>query len=102
MVSIAAGICYRPPPQEEVVAEALILMGHLTTLISAEGMIQKGSSHLGDFLEHIDDNFLIQVTEDPKRKFELLDLLLTGKEERKEERKKEGKEKKRKDRTHKN
>jgi len=90
---ITVGVYYRPPDQEEEVDEAfyrrlqaasqsqaLVLMGdfnHPDISWEAHTVRQAQSRR---FLQSIDDNFLMQVVEEPTRKGALLDLVLTNKE----------------------
>jgi len=93
MGDIIVGAYYRPPDQEKEVDEAcykqlkaasqsqaLVLMGDLNHPdISWEDHIAR---HMQSrrFLQSIDDNFLMQVVEEPTRRGALLDLVLTNKE----------------------
>jgi len=86
------GVYYRPPDQEEEVDEAfyrqlqaasqsqaLVLVGDFNhSDISWEDHTAR-HSQTRRFLQSIDDNFLMQVVEEPTRKGALLDLLLTNK-----------------------
>ncbi|XP_075302833.1 uncharacterized protein LOC142365677 isoform X1 [Opisthocomus hoazin] len=90
---VIVGVYYRPPDQEEEVDEAfyrqlqaasqsqaLVLMGDLNHPdISWEDHTAR---HMQSrrLLQSIDDNFLMQVVEEPTRRGALLDLVLTNKE----------------------
>jgi len=90
---ITVGVYYKPPDQEEEIDEAfyrqlqaasqsqaLVLMGdfnHPDTSWEDHTARQVQSRR---FLQSIDDNFLMQVVEEPTRKDTLLDLVLTNKE----------------------
>ncbi|GAB0207135.1 mitochondrial enolase superfamily member 1 [Grus japonensis] len=93
MGDTVVGVYYRPPDQEEEVDEAfyrqvevasqsqaLVLMGDL----NHPDICWKGNTarHAQSrrFLQSIDDNFLIQLVEEPTRRGVLLDLVLTNKE----------------------
>jgi len=90
---ITVGVYYRPPDQEEEVDEAfyrqlqaasqsqaLVLMGDFNQPdISWEGYTAR-HTQFWRFLQSIDDNFLMQVVEDPTRRGALLDLVLMKKE----------------------
>jgi len=87
------GVYYRTPDQEEEVDEAfyrqlqaasqsqaLVLMGDFSHPdISWEDHTARQAQRRR-FLQSIDDNFLMQVVEEPTRKGALLDLVLTNKE----------------------
>jgi len=86
---VMVGVYYRPPDQQEEVDEAfyrqlqaasqsqaLVLMGDFNHPdISWEDHIAR-QAQSRRFLQSIDDNFLMQVVEEPKRKGALLDLVL--------------------------
>ena len=84
-------VCYRPPDQEEQAtqalyrqigaasrSQALVLMGDF----NHPGICWRDNTARHNqprrFLECIDDNFLLQVTEQPTRRGALLDLILTN------------------------
>jgi len=87
---ITVGVYYRPPDQEEEIDEAfyrqmqaasqsqaLVLMGDFNHPdISWEDLTAR-QAQSKRFLQSIDDNFLMQVVEEPTRKGTLLDLVLT-------------------------
>lgn len=82
------GICYRPPDQEEVdeaffrqlgeasCLQVLVFMGSSATC--SKGNIREHSQSRRS-LEHIDDNFLTKVTEEPRKGGTLLELIQTRK-----------------------
>jgi len=89
---VIVGVYYRPPDQEEEVevfyrqlqaalqSQALVLMGHFNHPdISWEDHTARHAQSRR-FLQSNNDNFLIQVVEEPTRKGALLDLVLTNKE----------------------
>ncbi|GAB0206983.1 hypothetical protein GRJ2_003163900 [Grus japonensis] len=93
MSDISVDVCYRPPDQEEhmdealyrqigVVAhsQALVLMGDFNHPNICWRDNTVGHKQSRKFLECIDDNFLLQVIEEPMRRDVLLHLLLTNKE----------------------
>ena len=87
------GVCYNPPDQGDRVDEAvyrqigaasrsqaLVLMGdfnHPNICWRHNAAEHKQSRK---FLECVDDNFLLQVTEEPMRRGAMLDFILTNKE----------------------
>lgn len=90
---IVAGVYYRPPDQEEEVDEAFY--GQLEIASQSQALVLPGNLNHPDifwrvnmaqhtqsrkFLQIIDDNFLMQVVEEPIRKGVLLDLVLTNQE----------------------
>ncbi|GAB0202510.1 hypothetical protein GRJ2_002716600 [Grus japonensis] len=89
---VIAGICYRPPKQEDRADEALYRQEqpHVHKPWSslrdfnhpAIGWRDNAAGHKESrkFLECVDDNFLLQVTEEPMRRGATLDLVLTNKE----------------------
>ncbi|GAB0202677.1 hypothetical protein GRJ2_002733300 [Grus japonensis] len=88
-----AGVCYRPPDQGDRAdgalyrqigaasrSQALVLMGdfnHPDICWRDKAAECKQSRR---FLECVDDNFLLQVIEEPTRRGAMLDLILTNKE----------------------
>ncbi|GAB0184141.1 hypothetical protein GRJ2_000879400 [Grus japonensis] len=90
---ITVGVCYRPPDQGDGADEALyrqigaasrsqalVLMGdfnHPDICWRDDAAEHKQSRK---FLECVDDNFLLQVIEEPTRRGAMLDLILTNKE----------------------
>ncbi|GAB0205366.1 hypothetical protein GRJ2_003002200 [Grus japonensis] len=90
---IIAGVCYRPPNQEDRADEALyrqieaashsqalVLMGDFNHPDISCKDNTAGHKQSRRFLEYIDDNFLLQVIEEPMRRGAMLDLVLTNKE----------------------
>ncbi|GAB0175756.1 hypothetical protein GRJ2_000040800 [Grus japonensis] len=90
---IIAGVCYRPPDQEDRVDEALyrqigaasrsqalVLMGDFNHPDICWRGNTAGHKQSRRFLECVDDNFLLQVTGEPVRRGVMLDLVLTNKE----------------------
>jgi len=93
MGDIIVGVYYRPPDQEEEVDEvfykqlqtasqsqALVLMGDFNHLDISWEDHTATHTQSSRFLQNINDNFLMQVVEEPTRKGTLLDLVLTNKE----------------------
>jgi len=93
MGNIVLGMYYRPPDQEEEVNEAFY--GQLKLASQSQALVLIGDfnhpdifwedhaarhTHSRMFLQSIDDNFLMQVVEEPMRRGMLLDLVLTNKE----------------------
>ena len=91
---LVAGVCCRPPDQEEAVDEAfllqlqevsrswaLVLMGDFKhpDICWDSGVV--GGRQSRRFLESVEDNFLVQVIDGPTRREALLDLVLTSAEE---------------------
>ncbi|GAB0204060.1 protein Hook 3-like [Grus japonensis] len=87
------GVYYRPPDQEEQVDEAfyrllevdprlqtLVLMGDFSHPNICWRHNTTGQKQSRQFLESINDNFLIQVVEEPRRRGALMDPILTNKE----------------------
>ncbi|GAB0182893.1 hypothetical protein GRJ2_000754600 [Grus japonensis] len=90
---IVFGICYRPPNQEDQADEALYRQigaaSHSQDLVLVEDFSHPdtcwrdntaGHKQSRRFLECIDDNFLLQVIEEPTRRGAMLDLVPTNKE----------------------
>ena len=88
-----AGVCYRPPDQGDRADEALyrqigaasrsqalVLMGEFNhpDICWRDNAAERKQSR--KFLECVNDNFLLQVTEEPTRRGAMLDLILTNKE----------------------
>ncbi|GAB0187084.1 alpha-actinin-2 [Grus japonensis] len=87
------GVCYRPPDQEDRVGEALyrqigvpsrsqalVLMGDFSHPNICWRDNTAGHKQSRRFLECIDDNFLLQVIQEPTRRGAMLDLVLINKE----------------------
>jgi len=94
MGDVIVGVYYRPPEQEEEVDEAAYRQ--LKVASQSQALVLVGDFNHPDiswedhtarhtqsrrFLQSIDDNFLMQVVEEPTRRGALLDLVLTNKEE---------------------
>ena len=90
---IIVGVCYRPPDQEDQADEALyrqigaascsqalVLMGDFNHPDICWRDNTAGHKQSRRFLECVDDNFLLQVMEEPTRRGAMLDLVLTNKE----------------------
>ncbi|GAB0181373.1 hypothetical protein GRJ2_000602600 [Grus japonensis] len=90
---IIVGVCYRPSNQEDRVDEALyrqigaascsqalVLMGDFNHPDICYTDNTAGHKQSRRFLECVDDNFLLQVIEEPLRRGAMLDLVLTNKE----------------------
>ena len=90
---IIVGVCYRLPKQEGQVDEALyrqtvaassskglVLMGDFNHPDTCWGDNTAGHKQSRRFLEYIDDNFLLQVIEEPTRRGAMPDLVLINKE----------------------
>ncbi|GAB0176939.1 mitochondrial enolase superfamily member 1 [Grus japonensis] len=90
---IIAGVCYRPPDQGDQADEALYRQ--IGAASCSQALVLMGDFNHPDicwrdnaaehkqsrkFLECVDDNFLLQVTEEPTRRGAMLDLILTNKE----------------------
>ncbi|GAB0203375.1 hypothetical protein GRJ2_002803100 [Grus japonensis] len=90
---ITAGVCYRPPDQGDGADEALYRQ--IGAASRSQALVLMGDFNHPDicwrdnaaehkqsrkFLECVDDNFLLQVTEEPTRRGAMLDLVLTNKE----------------------
>ncbi|GAB0176444.1 hypothetical protein GRJ2_000109600 [Grus japonensis] len=90
---IIVGVCYRPPDQGDRADEtlyrqigaasrlqALVLMGDFNhpDICWRDNAAERKQSR--KFLECVDDNFLLQVIEEPTRRGAMLDLILTNKE----------------------
>jgi len=95
---ITVGVYYRPPDQEQEVDEAFY--SQLKAASQSQALVLVGDFNHPDiswedhtarqkqsrrFLQSIDDNFLMQVVEEPTRKGTLLDLVLINKEGRVED-----------------
>jgi len=93
MGDIVVGVYYRPPEQDEEVAEAFYRQ--LKVVFESQALVLMGNFNHSDicwedhiarhtqsrrFLQSINDNFLMQVEEEPRRRGMLLDLVLTNKE----------------------
>ncbi|GAB0204924.1 hypothetical protein GRJ2_002958000 [Grus japonensis] len=90
---IIVGVCYRPPDQGDQADEALyrqigaashsqalVLMGDFNHPNICWRDNTAGHKQSRKFLECVDDNFLLQVIEEPTRRGAMLDLVLTSKE----------------------
>ncbi|GAB0204290.1 hypothetical protein GRJ2_002894600 [Grus japonensis] len=90
---ITVGVCYRPPDQgdraDETIyrqigaashSQALALMGDFNHLDICWRDNAAECKQSRKFLECVDDNFLLQVIEEPTRRGAMLDLILTNKE----------------------
>ncbi|GAB0207575.1 mitochondrial enolase superfamily member 1 [Grus japonensis] len=90
---IIVGVCYRPPDQGDRADEALyrqigaascsqalVLMGDFNhpDICWRDNTAERKQSR--KFLECVDDNFLLQMIEEPTRRGAMLDLILTNKE----------------------
>jgi len=90
---ILLGVCYRPPNQDEEADEvfykrlaevsqslALVLIGdfHLLDICWKYNTAERKKSRR--FLEHVEDNFLMQLVSEPTRGGASLDLLFTNRE----------------------
>ncbi|GAB0190424.1 hypothetical protein GRJ2_001507700 [Grus japonensis] len=90
---IIAGVCYRPPDQGDRAdkaihrqigaascSQALVLMGDFShpDICWRDNAAEHKQSR--KFLECVDDNFLLQVIEEPTRRSAMLDLIFTNKE----------------------
>ncbi|GAB0176205.1 hypothetical protein GRJ2_000085700 [Grus japonensis] len=80
---IIVGVCYRPPDQGDRADEALSRQRGAASC--SQALLLMGDNIGGDyqkrrFLECVDDNFLLQVIEEPTNRGTMLDLLLTKKE----------------------
>ncbi|GAB0197130.1 hypothetical protein GRJ2_002178300 [Grus japonensis] len=90
---ITAGVCFRPPDQGDRADEALYRQ--IGAASCSQALVLTGDFSHPDicwrdnaaerkqsrrFLECIDDNFLLQVIEEPTRRGAMLDLILTNKE----------------------
>jgi len=88
-----AGVYYRPPDQEDEADEAFYKQ--LKVASQSQALVLMGDFNYPDicwedytarhtqtrrFLQSIDDNFLMQVVEEPTRRGALLNLVLTNKE----------------------
>jgi len=87
------GVYYRPPDQKKEADHAFYRQLKVTS--QSQGLVLMGEFNHPDicwedhtarhtqsrrFLQSIDDNFLVQVVEEPRRRGVLLDLVLTNKE----------------------
>jgi len=61
-------------------SQGLVLMGRFSLPDICSRDNTAGHKHSKRFLECIDDNFLLQVIEEPMRRGAMLDLVLTNKE----------------------
>ncbi|GAB0205472.1 mitochondrial enolase superfamily member 1 [Grus japonensis] len=90
---IIVGVCYRPPDQGDQADEALYRQ--IGAASRSQALVLMGDFNHPDicwrdntaehkqsrkFLECVDDNFLLQVIEEPTRRGAMLDLILTNKE----------------------
>ncbi|GAB0206950.1 hypothetical protein GRJ2_003160600 [Grus japonensis] len=90
---IIVGVCYRPPDQGDRADEALYRQ--IGAASRSQALVLMGDFNHPDicwrdnaaehkqsrrFLECVDDNFLLQVIEEPTRRGAMLDLVLTNKE----------------------
>ncbi|GAB0208218.1 hypothetical protein GRJ2_003287500 [Grus japonensis] len=90
---IIVGVCYRPPDQGDRADEALYRQ--MEAASRSQALVLMGDFNHPDicwrdnaaehkqsrkFLECVDDNFLLQVIEEPTRRGAMLDLVLTNKE----------------------
>ncbi|GAB0176272.1 hypothetical protein GRJ2_000092400 [Grus japonensis] len=90
---IIVGVCYRPPDQGDGADEALYRQ--IGAASRSQALVLMGDFNHPDicwrdnaaeckqprkFLECVDDNFLLQVIEEPTRRGAMLDLILTNKE----------------------
>jgi len=97
------GVYYRPPDQEEEVDEDFYR--HLNAASQSQALVVMGDfnhpdicwedhtarhTHSRRFLQRVDDNFLMQMVEEPMRRGVLLDLILTNKVRQVEDVKVEG------------
>jgi len=91
--NITVGVCYRPPDQEQSAGEALYRqigeVSHSKALVLMEDFNDPdicwrdnttGHRQARRFLECVEDNFLLQVIEEPTKRGTKLDLVLTNKE----------------------
>ena len=89
--TVVGGVYYRSPDQEDEVDEVfykqlevasqswpLVLMGDFSCPHIC--WIRNIARHVQVFLQCVEDNFLMQVVEEPMRRGVLLDLVLTNKE----------------------
>jgi len=86
MVDTAVGVYYRPPDQEEEVYEALYrqlkVVSQSQALILVDTCWKNNAlrhSQSNRYLQGIEDNFLVQVVEEPMRRIVLVNLALTNK-----------------------
>ncbi|PKU37033.1 dtw domain-containing protein 2 [Limosa lapponica baueri] len=91
--NVTVGVCYRPPDQDNGAIEALyrqigvalcshtlVLMGNFNHPDICWKDNTAGHKKSRKFLECVDDNFLLQMVEEPMRRGAMLDLILTNKE----------------------
>ncbi|GAB0181755.1 hypothetical protein GRJ2_000640800 [Grus japonensis] len=87
---IIVGVCYRQPNQADEAlcrevgatshSQALVLLGDFNHPDIFWKDNTEGHKQSRRFLECVDDNFLLQVTEEPTRRGAMLDLVLINKE----------------------
>ncbi|KAM6382481.1 uncharacterized protein FN964_001067 [Alca torda] len=90
---IMVGVCYRPPDQDDRADEALhrqigavshsqtvVIMGDFNHPNICWKDNTVGHKKSSKSLECVDDNFLLQMVEEPTRRGTMLDLVLTNKE----------------------
>ncbi|PKU43816.1 hypothetical protein llap_5882 [Limosa lapponica baueri] len=90
---VTVEVCYRPPNQEDQAVDALYkqigeasrsqalgLMGDFSHPDNCWRNNTAGHKESKEFLERTDDNFLLQVTEEPTRRGSMSDLVLNNKE----------------------
>ena len=92
--NLVAGVCYRPPDQEEAVDEAFL--PQLQEVLCLQALVLTGDFNHADicwdsgmaggrqpkrFLESVEDNLLVQVIDGPIRGEALPDLVFTNAEE---------------------
>ncbi|PKU28440.1 rna-directed dna polymerase from mobile element jockey-like [Limosa lapponica baueri] len=90
---VTVGVCYRPLNQDDQAddalyrqigvascSQALVLMGDFNNPDSCWRDNTAGHKQSRRFLECTDDNFFLQVMEEPMRRGAMLDLVLTNKE----------------------
>lgn len=92
---IIVGACYRPPDQGKQEDRALCRQIGAASGLNLQALVLTGDFNHPDscwrdntagpkqsrrFLEWTDDNFLLQVTEEPTKRGALLDLILTNKQ----------------------
>ncbi|PKU31341.1 dtw domain-containing protein 2 [Limosa lapponica baueri] len=90
---VTAGVCYRPPDQDDRADEALyrqigaascsqalVLMGNFNYLDICWRDNTAGHRQSRRFLDCVNDNAFLQVIEEPMRRGAILDLVLTNKE----------------------
>ncbi|GAB0204868.1 mitochondrial enolase superfamily member 1 [Grus japonensis] len=89
------GVCYRPPDQEDQADELLPVYKQVGAASHSQALVfmhdfnhcnicwrdnTAGHKQSRKFLECVDDNFLLQVIEEPTKRGAMLDLVLTNKE----------------------